>query len=359
MKYTIPLIFCGAWIASASALPPDTVLATKGKHVARVTDVAAAIDLLPEEQLKKLKDAPTQWPPVLEEALVVKEWFASDLRSALTAQERAAVQYKADTANLRAGMDAYMNRAIRSLLSDADRLDRRAKELWAADEQSFNTPEAADVVVLYIDAAGRGLAAASARYQAIARHLKRGSSLESLVPKYADIVPGQKERLSRMRIERRNIDGAARRAIFQTMKPGQISGPIPVPEGWLVVQLVTKYPPTKRPFEEVRERIHEQLIQDAAKEARLLVMDKLNEVPVVLSEHVQPSKEDLATRLAAQRAANLVSQELRDRKITLEQAGERIRELMQTNLKSPTSGNPLEAPMPAPSQPVAAPPGKP
>lgn len=344
MKLALIMALC-ALSAFSQAEQPG---ASKGKFHADRADVKAATELLPEDRRKKILDDVTQWKPVLEEALTLREWMSSDLRKSLTDAERAGVRYRAESADLQAGLDAYIGRAIRDLLAKPDVLDARAREIWLGDEKRFFTPEAADIIILFINAGQRGLAGATARYREIERQLKRGVKLEALVPKYADRVPGQKEILpARMRVELRSIDAAARRAIFGDMKEGEIRGPIPAPEGWLVIQLVKKHPPEKLPYEEVKDAIVERLLQEAGQLARLSVMAKLTETPIQYDEALNPPKGDPEKNRAAALAAETVQKELRDRKITPEQAASRLRELLSMG----TAAQPTETTPTSPSTP--------
>lgn len=319
----------------------NVTVAKKGAHTVSVSDVLAAIELLPTTQRESIRNDKVQWRPVVEEILTVREWRKSDLYRSLTPEEKAAVEYRASKEELKAGIDALVNREIARLAQQPQAVELRAREIWLADTTRFFSSDSADVAILFIDAGKRGLAGATARYREVQKRLARGESLESIAPKLGDVVPGQKEPLPpRMTVERRKIDAAARREIFTKLKPGQISGPIPAPEGWLVVRLIAKNPPQKLPFDEVKAGLMEGILQESAATARLTLMAKLTETPIEFSaELTQPQASAERMREAAL-AAEQVQKELRDRKITAEQVESRLRELLALPAATDNSNKP-------------------
>ena len=322
-------------------------LATKGDtlRVERAEAQSAVFFATPEQQ-GRLQEDPTQWQPVAEEALLIAEWMQSPLRAALTAEERAAVQYRSRLADIRSGVDALVQRDLLRLRSDMALLESRARELWLADDGKYFTPTKAKVNLLFIDAYKRGVAAATARYRQAQSRLKRGESFARVAKDLADVVPGQKTLLPiPMVVELRSIDGAARRALFRDLKIGEISAPVPTPEGWVVAQVLEIKKPERSPFEDVKQPIMEQILSDASTTARMAVMATLSEPPVVYSREIlaDPALERQAR--AAGTAATQLSQEMKQRNMTPEDVQRRLAELLaqakakdsSTAAPSPTS----------------------
>ena len=332
----------GVSLAVTAAQPP---LATKGDklRVDRLEAQSAAFFSSPEQQ-ERLRGDPTQWRPVAEEALTVAEWMQSPLRAALTPAELAAVNYRTRLADIRAGVDALVQRDLARLRSDVSIVESRARELWQADDGKYFTPTLAQVNLLFIDAHKRGLSAATARYQQAARRLKRGEPFARVAKDLADIVPGQKVQLSLpMTVELRSIEGAARRAIFRDLKIGDISAPIPTPEGWVVAQVLEIKKPERQPFDAVKQPLMEQILTEASATARLAIMATLSEPPVVYSKELQPNPELERNARAAGTAASQLAQEMGQRNMTPADVQRRLEELLALAKQPPPT---LEAPPP-------------
>ena len=309
----------------------DAPLATKGSAltVSRTEAQSAAFFASPEQQ-DRLRSDPTQWQPIAEEALVIGEWLQSPLRAALTPAERAAVIYRTRLTDVRAGVDALVQRDLARLRGDIAVVEARARELWLADDGKYFTPTTARVNLLFIDAHKRGLSSATARYQQAHRRLKRGDAFSSVTKDLADIVPGQTTLLPLpMSVELRAIEGAARRAIFRDLKIGEVSAPIPTPEGWIVAQVLEIKKPERRPFDDIKQPIMEQILTDAASTARLAIMSTLAEPPIVYSKEILPSVDAERNAQVASTASAQLVEEMKKRNMTAADIERRLRELLE------------------------------
>jgi hypothetical protein len=312
-------------------------LATKGSALTvTLQDAQSATFFASPDQRERLKIDRTQWQPVAEEVLLVGEWLQSPLRAALTDSERAAVRYRSQLADIRAGVDALVQRDMERLRANLSGVEARAKELWLADEGKYFSPTKANVNLLFIDAHKRGLADATAHYQKAIRRLKRGELFAKVAKDLADIVPGQKTQLPiPMVFELRSIEGAARRAIFRDLKVGELSAPIPTPEGWVIAQVLEVKKPERQPFDEVKQPIMEQVLTDAAATARLAVMATLAQPPVVYAKEILPSEEIERNTRAGNTAAAQLVQEMKQRNMTPEAVQKRLEELLELAKRQP------------------------
>ena len=71
-------------ICAASANATEVPLATKGKLVVGAAEAQSAAFFATPEQRERLRTDQSQWQPIVEEALIIKEWLQSDIRKALT-----------------------------------------------------------------------------------------------------------------------------------------------------------------------------------------------------------------------------------------------------------------------------------
>ncbi len=339
-------------IYASSANATEAPLATKGKLVVGAAEARSAAFFATPEQRERLRDDQAQWQPIVEEALTIKEWLQSDIRKALTPAELAAVEYRARLADVRAGVDALTQREVARLRGDIGVLESRAKELWLADDGKYFTPTTAQVNLIFIDAHKRGLKDATARYQQAARRFKRGEPIDRIAKALSDIVPGQKTQLPLpMTVELQAIEGAARRAIFRDLKLGELSGPIPTPEGWILAQVLEIKKPERRPFEDVKKPIMEAILLDASASTRLAIMAKLGEPQIEFSSAVLPDPVRARDAKAVATAASQLAVEMKQRNMTPVDVERRLQELLElakTAPAEPPKGVPAEPQVPAP-----------
>ena len=335
-------------VCTVSATAVETPLATKGRLVVDAAEAQSAVFFATPEQRERLRADQAQWQPIVEEALTIKEWLQSEIRKALTPGELAAVEYRARLADVRAGVDALTQREVARLRGDIGVLEARARELWLADDGKYFTPTTARVNLIFIDVQKRGLKDATARYQQVARRFKKGERMDRLAGAFSDIVPGQKAQLPvPMMIELPAIEGAARRAIFRDLKIGELSGPIPTPEGWVVAQVVDIKKPERGPFDDVKKAIMEAILLDASASARITIMAKLGEPPIEYSAAVLPDPTREREAKAAATAASQLSIEMKQRNMTPADVERRLRELLdlakampaEPALTTPKTGN--------------------
>ena len=344
MQATVGLVLTVALSAVAAnatlAQPADAVIATKGDLQVYRTEAQSAAYFATPEQIERLRTDPTQWMPIAEEALTIKEWLRSGVRKALTAEELAAVEYRSRLADVRAGVDALAQRDVARLRADIRALEARARDLWLVDDGKYFTPTTAKVNLVFIDAHKRGLKDATVRFQQIVRRVKRGDKFDRVAADLGDIVPGQKALLPvPMSIELRGIEGAARRAIFRDLKIGQLSSPIPTPEGWVVAQVLDIKKQERRPFDEIKQTIMEDILLETSATARMAVMARLGEPAVKYSPSILPDPaKDRDARAAATAAAQL-AQEMKVRSMTNADAEKRLKELLELAKRSEAESN--------------------
>lgn len=340
LSFSIVTLFA---VVSTHSLAID--LAQKGKLTIDEKEAKNVAFFSTPEQKERLASDPTQWRPIVDEALTVQEWLQSPLRAALTAEERAAVSYRTRLADVRAGVDALVQRDLERLRADMPGLEARARELWLVDEGKYFSPTTAKVNLIFIDAQKRGLATSSTRYQQIVRRLKRGEAFDKVARAMSDIVPGQKVALPvPMNVTLPAIEGAARRAIFRDLKLGEVSAPIPTPEGWVVAQVLEIKKPARQPFEDVKQPLMEKILADATETARLAVMAKLADPPVVYSAALMPDPKKERDAHAAASAASQIAIEMSKRNMTAEEVERRLKELLERAKSAPPVGTPPDIP---------------
>lgn len=324
-------------LASKGDLPPVTQ-----------PDVDAALFFLSPEQRKTFAEQPEKTKPVAEEILYLREWARSPLRASLSAEEQAALAHQRAVADMRYGFDALAQRELRRYHEKLPLLEARAREIWQADQAKYQTDESAEVVFAFIDSVGRGLTAATARYQQILRQVRSGKQLASVAETMTDPLPStQKKPPIRTTLYKGKVEGASQRMVFEKLKIGEISPPIPVPEGWLVVQVQSRTPSAVRPFESVKQKIMESVLADSSRTDRAVLMSQLQSSPVVYSPLLEPNK-PATDSTAAATVSEILNREINQLNLTPDQIQKRMRELLEQYKILPNVPQPGAAPQPSP-----------
>jgi len=97
-----------------------------------------------------------------------------------------------------------------------------------------------------------------------------------------------------------------RRVVFETMKPGEVTGPHATNHGLIFVRLNSRKEGALRPFEEVREQLIDEIRTEVAKQTRQEAYAKVADKPVEL---VGPyaEKAEKAAQAAASKPAIAVT----------------------------------------------------
>jgi parvulin-like peptidyl-prolyl isomerase len=133
-------------------------------------------------------------------------------------------------------------------------LQRRARELYAADRESYKTDEEAHVQQILIGMACRTRNAARELAAKAAAEAKSGADFLQLAEKYSD--PGEKANkggdIGTGPVKK--LAAPVRDALAK-LKPGEISEPVESQFGMHVLKLIERKPATVKPFEAVKDQV--------------------------------------------------------------------------------------------------------
>ncbi len=133
-------------------------------------------------------------------------------------------------------------------------LERRARELYTADQETYKTEEEAHVQQILVGTACRTRSAARELAAKAAREARAGANFLELAEKYSD--PGETANkggdIGTGPVKR--LVEPVRDALAK-LKPGEISDPGESKFGIQVVKLVERKPATVRPFEQVKAQV--------------------------------------------------------------------------------------------------------
>jgi hypothetical protein len=188
----------------------------------------------------------------------------------------------------RAGLTAELNlreRRVRAAFKADDPLTlARARELWLTDTSRFYAEESADITQVFFDMVKRPFAETGERIKEAQAAIARGDNFDEVVAKYSDDT-NLKDNAGKVKgISIVSAEAVMGNTIFKRLKEGEISTPTPTRAGLHIVRLDKKYARTKKAFDDVKAKIVEQLLEDAAKNARIELLESLNRTETVINE---------------------------------------------------------------------------
>lgn len=188
----------------------------------------------------------------------------------------------------RTPLAAYLNiaeRRARAKFSVNDPLViGRARELWVVDQKAYFTDESADITQIFFDLSLRPFSETNTRVQAALADIKAGRPFEEVLAKYSDDKGIERTKGKVNNIQLARTDPLMGKTIFKKLELGEVSDAVPSRIGLHIVRLDAKRAPQKKPFDEVKGVIFEQLLEETAKNARIDVINEVNKVPTVLDE---------------------------------------------------------------------------
>ena len=270
--------------AVLTTIPGASLKGRLGSATATAAEIEAAL-LLPGAL--KVPHTEELVRDAAELVLMPKLWARSGEAQQLNESEALYVQQTAELGRLRGWYDVHEARAVRRIASDPKALEARAREVYREKLLLLPAPIVASITVLDIQFARHGFQGSLARLQLAQQALERGVTFDAAVEQFSDAGTGQGSAMaapkeSTYTVDREQIEGALRTAVFRDLKPGDISGPIPVATGFVLVRLNARDAREKPSFESMRAAIESEIQADAVSRARLAARHKISiEAPVL------------------------------------------------------------------------------
>jgi parvulin-like peptidyl-prolyl isomerase len=270
--YAYPTIILAALSLSASA----ATLATYDELSATAEDFQALHFMNAPTKVQALRDSPKEMESSINEILSPRAYNAKkSSQLVLTAEETRYLSMQQERAPLNAALNIAERRA-RAAFNVNDPLTlARSREIWLADTATYFADETADFTQIYFDLNKRSYTEAAERIAQVKGELAGAASFDVVLQKYTDDTNAatSKGQMKDMVISR--IDPIIGRLIFKKLEVGQISDVIPSRAGLHIIRLDRKSPRAKKPYDEVKKLILEKMLEDAAKAARLAVLESL------------------------------------------------------------------------------------
>lgn len=270
--YALSILALTAMSLSATA----ETLATYDELSATTEDFRALHFMNAPSKVQALRDSPKEMESSINEILSPRAYNAKKAAPlSLTAEEARYATMQQERAPLNAALNIAERRARAAFRPDDTVILARSREIWLADTTTYFADESADFSQIYFDLNKRNYTEAAERIALAKAELANGVSFDTVLQKYTDDTNAatNKGQMKDMVISR--IDPIIGRLIFKKLEVGQVSDAIPSRAGLHIIRLDRKSPRAKKPYDDVKKLILEKMLEDAAKTARVSVLESL------------------------------------------------------------------------------------
>lgn len=272
-----PYVLSAVVLAIFSLSATAETLATYEELSATTEDFQALHFMNAPTKVNALRDSPKEMESSINEILSPRAYNAKKaIQLSMSGEESRYAAMQQERAPLNAALNIAERRARAAFRPDDPLIVARGRELWLADTTAYFADESADFSQIFFDLNKRSYTEATERIAQAKAELAGGAPFDAVLLKYTDDANAatNKGQMKDMVITR--IDPIIGRLIFKKLEVAQISDAIPSRAGLHIIRLDRKSPRAKKPYEEVKKLIVEKMLEDAAKAARLGVLESLN-----------------------------------------------------------------------------------
>ena len=260
---------CVGFAASAT-------LAKQGDITVNTEDFYAYHFMNTPKRVEALRESPKELQSSIVEVFTPRAYRKHpELQAKKDIEEQRYYALQLERAPLLADLN-LIERRTRAAFNAADStIVARAKEIWIADGAKFMEEESADITQIFFDFGLRTYPETIARIAEAQKQLADGASFDEVLSRYTDDKAAKETKGKLTNISSARSDPLMGVLIFKKLTEGQVSPPTPSRIGLHIVRLDKKHPKHQRPFDEVKGKIFEQLMEDAVKRARSAFVESL------------------------------------------------------------------------------------
>ena len=279
-------------------------LATRRNAVAKLEDHRNVFFLFSDAAYAKTMQDPIQLKQALEEVLDARTIASGEVvLTNMSPSEQKYAALNTERAQLVANLAIIEKRAQAMAASDPKALDARAREIYlTTDASALKREYAADFQHILFDLRLRDFNENAKRIAAAQAELAAGKSFDEVVAAYSDEPKALETNGKFTNVLAKNMEGIVARTMFEELKPGEVSKPLPSRLGIHIFKLLTIQKPEKRAYEEVKESFYARLIDEAGKSAKAAYQAELRKIPTVFNEPLIKSFANIPDPLALQKA---------------------------------------------------------
>jgi parvulin-like peptidyl-prolyl isomerase len=256
--------------AGSAALPEDVLLRNRWVEITRA-DFDDAIARMPANIRADYATSAKRVESLLNQLLVSKT-LATQARSHGIAGEPGSAAAESTLALAAAELKLVAKHAGEEFDAKKADFEARAREVYTLNRETYREPEAVRISAITIGMKNRGEEAALARAKEARARIAAGEDFGAIAREYSD------NRITRDKggqlpfLTAKELEANYAKGVFALTRQGEISEPIKGKAAYHVVRLDERRPARVAPFEEVRDRILQDLRRkhvDAQREARL------------------------------------------------------------------------------------------
>ena len=281
MRVLAVVLIAAGWPYMAHA----ELLAKRGGVVVNTDDFAIHHFMSSPLKIKALRENRVEIENTVNEILAPRTYNEdAPARLKLTPEEQAYSDMVVERGPLNAALNIAERRARANFDASDPKTTARARELWTVDEKNYYAEETADFTQIFFDLGRRNFSEIIERVKLTQADLGKGMPFDAAVLKYSDDANVVTQRGSIRGLQYGRADPVIGKLIFTKLTEGEISDVVSSRIGLHIVRLDKKTKRSKKPFEEVQGQVLERLLEDAAKAARLAVLDSLTKTNTVINE---------------------------------------------------------------------------
>ena len=263
----------------------SATLAKQGDITVSTEDFYAYHFMNAPKKVDALRESPKELQSTIIEVFTPRAYRKHpELQAKKDAQEQRYYALQLERAPLIADLN-LIERRTRAAFNAADPITTdRAKEIWITDAAKFMDEESADITQIFFDFGLRSYSDTVARIAEAQKQLADGAAFDEVLLRYTDDKAATESKGKLLNISSARSDPLMGAMIFKKLSEGQISPPTPSRIGLHIVRLDKKYPKRKRPFEQVKGTILEQLMEESVKLARSAFVESLRRDDIAMDE---------------------------------------------------------------------------
>jgi parvulin-like peptidyl-prolyl isomerase len=271
----------------AAVVADSKVFATQGSVQATHAEVDAGMHVFVQAASDEPEQLQVLRRQIAEEILRYKTLDRSTERTRFNdTLSKGYVDHQSRTAVLRAHLELRERAALKRVDDNPKLADARARELFLASSARPAVIPSANVTVLHIDTFKRGYSDSLVKYNAVRAKLAApGADFEQIASEMSDdhgLASGKTT--VTFDVARNQAPGGLGRAVFDTLKIGEISEPLATGEGWLLVRVNRRVTPPAPTFEETAEKWRNEVRLEATRLAREEFARTLSTFPIVYAD---------------------------------------------------------------------------
>jgi hypothetical protein len=240
----------------AVELPPDVLAQSQWTKLTK-SDYEAALSRVPPAQREEFATSPRRVQSLLNNVLVVKTLAAQARLDGVRPQ--GSVGVAPDETPEQALANAELARidadAGRAFDAKKDAFAAKARETYALSPDKYRVPEQLRYSDIAVRIEGRGEAAARARAEEARKRVVAGGDFAKVAREYSDDATTREQGGALPLVSRERLAKEFAAGVFALTKVGEISQPIKGPTAYHVVRLDERRPAHVEPFDDVRDKL--------------------------------------------------------------------------------------------------------